>query len=66
MELTAKQRVEEELKELKVKFKKLGDFLDSEKFDNIKGVNRALLHMQYYTMANYIAILRTRLEHWVD
>lgn len=66
MELTAKQRVEEELKELEIKFEKLGTFLNSEKSANVKGLNRALLYMQCHTMASYITILKARLDNWED
>ena len=66
MELTAKQRVEEELKELEIKFEKLGTFLNSERSANVKGVNRALLYMQCHTMASYITILKARLDNWED
>ena len=66
MELTAKERVEEELKELETKFEKLGAFLNSERSANVKGVNRALLYMQCHTMASYITILKARLDNWED
>ena len=62
--MDAKQRVEQELKELGEKMSKLVDFTCSEKFRTLSNEMQYLMCDQLRTMMEYSNILRRRLSIW--
>lgn len=61
---TAKERVEQELKELEEKQLKLGVFIENELFAMLTEEEQRLLVYQYRIMGRYAMILRQRLKIW--
>ncbi len=61
---TAKERVEFELKELSEKVKKLDDFMQTSKYNELSIRQRELLCKQLHTMFLYVEILKQRLKNW--
>lgn len=60
-----KARVVEELKELEAKLKSLYSFLDSDKAKDLVSERMYdLLEKQSIVMAQYVSILKTRLDIW--
>ena len=59
--MTAKERVEQELKELNEKRLKLGTFITTHKMTEEEST---LLFLQYYIMGQYSNILEQRLAIW--
>lgn len=66
MEMTAKERVEQELKELNAKVDKLSKFIFTVKFEELDGLSKTLLQVQHTTMLSYSYILKCRLDNWKD
>jgi len=66
LKLTAKERVEIELKELDEKLTKLDSFVGTEMFKKLSEQQKRLLQIQACAMATYSNILVTRLELWED
>lgn len=64
MEVSAKQRVEDELYELRQRIKALMDFLYSEKVNNVSIAMKSLMHEQLRAMQEYARILTDRLAIW--
>lgn len=64
MEVSAKQRVEDELYELRQRIKALMDFLYSEKVNNVSVTMKSLMHEQLRAMQEYGRILTDRLSIW--
>lgn len=64
--MTAKERVELELKELKEKFNKLANFIGTEKYYRLEEPQRKWLHIQKMHMEGYINALEARLELWEE
>lgn len=64
MEVSAKQRVEDELYELRQRIKALMDFLYSEKVNNVSVTMKSLMHEQLRAMQEYGRILTDRLAIW--
>lgn len=62
--MDAKERVEQELKELGEKMAKLVDFTCSEKFRSLSNEMQYLMCDQLRTMMEYSNILRRRLSIW--
>ena len=55
-------RIEKEKEELQEKFDRLGEFLESNDFDEINKDQQRLLIEQYYVMGSYLKILNDRLD----
>jgi len=55
------ERLNEEANDLAGKMLKLGDFIGSENFGNIDGVQQILLQVQIKAMDTYLQCLRERL-----
>ena len=64
--LSAKERVEIELKELKEKIVKLGNFLKSSETGKLNALSFDLLTAQFNIMHAYATILEMRLGAWND
>ena len=64
MEVSAKQRVEDELYELRQRIKAIMDFLYSEKVNNVSVTMKSLMHEQLRAMQEYARILTDRLAIW--
>ena len=64
--MTAKERVELELKELKEKFNKLANFIGTEKYYRLEEPQNKWLHIQKMHMEGYINALEARLELWEE
>lgn len=64
--MTARERVEAELNELRTRIKKLEDFLKSGKIKGLSWEVAALLQTQYYLMNAYAETLEARLAIWKD
>lgn len=62
--MTAKERVEQELKEVKEKRDKLARFLRNEIYTRMTEEEQCLLENQFCIMCNYVRILERRLEIW--
>lgn len=60
----AKQRVEQELKELTERVEKLCAFIASPKFLTISGTQQTLLREQLTAMEKYESTLKARLSVW--
>ena len=65
-QLTAKERVEQELKELNEKTDKLSRFIFSVRFEELDDLSKSLLQVQHTTMLSYSYILKCRLDNWKD
>ena len=64
--MNAKQRVEKELDNLRIKSSKLFLFIKSDKFNELSVEEQTLLHEQYDIQLKYISILEKRLKIWKD
>lgn len=63
---TAKERLEEEFKDLKEKTHKLADFLINDKFQIMSREQQNLLNMQYELFRTLWYVFDRRLEIWQD
>lgn len=61
---TVKERVEIELEELREKTKKLDDFIQTSKFQDLSSIQKDLLVQQNNIMVDYIGTLENRLGNW--
>lgn len=61
---TAKERVQDELKELSERIDKLDTFLASNKYDKLRDADKLLLKLQLRYMKKYADILSARLSVW--
>ncbi len=64
--MTAKERVKEELGELRNRLKRLNDYIRSDKFQELDNNSQALLVIQSHTMSTYEDVLGMRLENWKE
>lgn len=62
--MNAKERVENELKELGERIFKLTNFMQTENFNNLSDIQQTLLMAQSNAMHTYSAILMLRLKNW--
>lgn len=62
--MTAKERVEQELKELVEKRKKLAIFIGNEAYMRMTEDEKDLLVLQFIKMGEYAKILKRRLAIW--
>ena len=60
--LSYQQRVVDECHELQIKFDKLGDYIDSDGFDNLIMSDKSLMLEQYASMCIYLGILYARIR----
>lgn len=65
-DLTTKERVEAEIKDLKAKGEKIQLFVRSEKFKALPYASQRLLSEQFNIIASYIDCLTARLSIWSD
>ena len=63
--MTAKERVQEELKELTERHKKLKVFM-FENMDKLSAIEKELMYRQDAAMVMYIIILKERIKIWRD
>ena len=64
--MSAKERVEQELRELKARCNRLEAFRDSPQYNRVDKDGKVLLCKQYQIMFEYVQILEKRLEIWKD
>lgn len=64
--MTARERVEAELNELRARMEKLKEFSESGKIKGLSWKAAALLQTQYYLMQAYAETLDARLAIWKD
>lgn len=62
--LTHQARVEEEIDQLQARLKALRDFIASPTYQWITPVEQQLLAKQEKHMADYLAVLYERINHW--
>ena len=62
----AKKRVIKELAELKVKLKKLTDFMESADYDRLSNIQQILLTKQHAVMTEYKRILEILIDTWEE
>jgi hypothetical protein len=56
------QRLKAEAEELEIKIEKLLDFLSTKQFNDLDGVNKTLLHVQFRAMQAYYEAVEGRME----
>jgi hypothetical protein len=64
--MSAKKRFIKELAELKVKLKKLTDFMESADYDRLSNIQQILLTKQHAVMTEYKRILEILIDTWEE
>jgi hypothetical protein len=66
IDMSAKERVEQELVELETKIESLAHFIAMPAFDQLSMIQRELLEVQWSIMLSYKKVLQRRLYHWEE